>query len=344
MEEFYVYLPSNASSDVYPNNTATHFKVNLAQPLHLEGNWRTAMVELSYSNSVNTINGEAIELYEASEPVKIEEWRPESHGRYMRIIMMIGNSSKVKHNAFILKIELSSIDRDYEYAYLTMWSDNKEVEQKFKPLIDRKIKDTTGVRFTMSIDTPFGTTIPKYNFNLFIKPPPKLVKQVALLRNRYDTVEEMCLSLNRQMNIELFHAVPDRPNRLSVRNLKSGAHMILKHDLKYILGFKHDKIIHNQIAEFEAELDLSFALYIYSNIVRESRVGDSFVPLLRTLPIQHTRYGQTVNCTMQNPYFIDVAGNDFSNIEISIMNKAGKPYPLTPQSEVLITLKFIKVV
>ena len=343
MDEFYVYLPSNASSDVYPDNSATNFKVNLAQPLHLDGVWQTAVVQVVYQNTSKTINGEVIEMYELSKPVKIESWSPDSDGHYMRVIMLTGDNPDKNYITFILRIELTTIDHEYEYAYLTMWTDTKELEQGFKPLIDRKITDTAGFRFSVNISILRGKSYPKYNFNLFIKPPLKLIKQVSLLSNRYDTVDQMCRSLNRQLELDLFHVTADQPNRITVKNMNSEQHLILKNDLKYILGFKQDKITNNQLSEYEAQLDLSFALYIYSNIVRESRVGDSFVPLLRTIPMKRSRYGEIVNCTLQNPYFIDVAGTDFSNIEITIMNKAGKPYPISPQSEVLITLKFIKI-
>lgn len=45
---FYLTLPSNASFDVFPDNKASHFKVKLAKPVHLEGNWEMALVEIHY--------------------------------------------------------------------------------------------------------------------------------------------------------------------------------------------------------------------------------------------------------------------------------------------------------
>lgn len=44
-------LPSNASLDVYRNNSISCFRVELAQPLHLKGRWEVALTEISYPHS-----------------------------------------------------------------------------------------------------------------------------------------------------------------------------------------------------------------------------------------------------------------------------------------------------
>jgi len=50
-EGFYITLPSNASLDVFQNNTSSSYQVNLAQPLHLDGSWQVAMTEMSYPHT-----------------------------------------------------------------------------------------------------------------------------------------------------------------------------------------------------------------------------------------------------------------------------------------------------
>uniref|UniRef100_A0AAZ1WYR3 Uncharacterized protein n=1 Tax=Oreochromis aureus TaxID=47969 RepID=A0AAZ1WYR3_OREAU len=45
---FYVTLPSNASLNVFKNNTSSSFRVDLAHHLNLDGAWEVALTEISY--------------------------------------------------------------------------------------------------------------------------------------------------------------------------------------------------------------------------------------------------------------------------------------------------------
>ena len=50
--EFYMVLPSNASADMHPNNTATDFTVTLQNPIKLSPKkaWKVALMDISYSH------------------------------------------------------------------------------------------------------------------------------------------------------------------------------------------------------------------------------------------------------------------------------------------------------
>lgn len=45
---FYVTLPSNASLNVFKNNTSSSFREDLAQYLYLDGPWEVAVIKISY--------------------------------------------------------------------------------------------------------------------------------------------------------------------------------------------------------------------------------------------------------------------------------------------------------
>ena len=47
-DSFYVTLPSNSSMDTHPNNTLSHFFVNLPSRLSFEGDWEVALAEVTY--------------------------------------------------------------------------------------------------------------------------------------------------------------------------------------------------------------------------------------------------------------------------------------------------------
>lgn len=59
MDSVYLHLPSNASPDIYPNNTSSTFTIHLAKNIHLEGRWEAGLVELQYVDSIiNVREGE----------------------------------------------------------------------------------------------------------------------------------------------------------------------------------------------------------------------------------------------------------------------------------------------
>lgn len=50
--DFYAFLPSNASPDVYSDNKTSNFKTQLANRMELHGEWQAALVELHYPNTI----------------------------------------------------------------------------------------------------------------------------------------------------------------------------------------------------------------------------------------------------------------------------------------------------
>jgi len=68
-------------------------------------------------------------------------------------------------------------------------------------------------------------------------------------------------------------------------------------------------------------------MYIHSNIVSYSLVGDTKTPLLRVCNISG-KHGDEIRVTYTNPQYIPVACQDFETIEININNELDKPVPL----------------
>ena len=63
MSHFYITLPSDGSKDVFPGNTAAHFKTRLATPISLVGEWDVALYEIHYKrlwHAINPIDAEII--------------------------------------------------------------------------------------------------------------------------------------------------------------------------------------------------------------------------------------------------------------------------------------------
>lgn len=50
--DFYAFLPSNASPEVYPENKTSQFKIELSKRMELHGQWQAALIELHYPNTI----------------------------------------------------------------------------------------------------------------------------------------------------------------------------------------------------------------------------------------------------------------------------------------------------
>ena len=52
MESLRVFLPSNASMDVFPNNKPSDFKIEMNPPLRLEGEWEVGVENICYHSAI----------------------------------------------------------------------------------------------------------------------------------------------------------------------------------------------------------------------------------------------------------------------------------------------------
>lgn len=69
---FYITLPSNASSKIYPENTISTYTTKLAKPIDLKGTWEVALTEAQYPHTWSTIDGDEGMYFIASptEPIQ----------------------------------------------------------------------------------------------------------------------------------------------------------------------------------------------------------------------------------------------------------------------------------
>ena len=74
MSHFYITLPSDGSKEVFPGNTAAHFKTKLTTPISLVGEWDVALYEIHYKRLWHVINPiDAEIIYEVNPPSTPEE-------------------------------------------------------------------------------------------------------------------------------------------------------------------------------------------------------------------------------------------------------------------------------
>ena len=59
MDSFKVYLPSNVSDHLYPDNSPCNYRTRFAQPIDLDGHWEVGLESILYSTNVNDENEKA---------------------------------------------------------------------------------------------------------------------------------------------------------------------------------------------------------------------------------------------------------------------------------------------
>ena len=52
MDTFRVYLPSNASTNLYPDNTSSNYTTSFYQPLQLQGSWEVGVESVFYASEI----------------------------------------------------------------------------------------------------------------------------------------------------------------------------------------------------------------------------------------------------------------------------------------------------
>ena len=55
-DEFTIDLISNASMEIFNDNTLASFRNQFSQPIQLQGEWQVALTSLSFPTNINNVN------------------------------------------------------------------------------------------------------------------------------------------------------------------------------------------------------------------------------------------------------------------------------------------------
>jgi len=169
-----------------------------------------------------------------------------------------------------------------------------------------------------------------------IKAPPKLI---------YNDINNF-LTLNVGYVEDGIKCFPDLgeelENLLGLRNRKKNTNYYeITNSMANIVfnGIENkDKIQAYHPVEISAGLH---SMYMYSDVVYPSLVGDTFAPLLRVIEIPRKhKFGETIHITYQSPQYRPVRLNEFETIEISIKDDSGIEIPFK-FGRVTVTLHFV---
>jgi len=131
-----------------------------------------------------------------------------------------------------------------------------------------------------------------------------------------------------------------RTQKVFVR-LPPNVNLELTETFAQTLGFERHKFIGGSeyVSTFAADVNRSFAtMFIYCDVVRESIVGDTTVPLLRTLNVEG-RYGDIIQKIYHTPTYVPLQRSYFDAIEINIRDDTGRLVPFE-SGKAIVTLHF----
>ncbi len=260
--DFYLTLPSNASTYLYPDNSVNDFRTQLPHEIRLKGKkWEAALAEFTYPLNSLTIRDGGAE----------------------------------NNNLFIVKTFV----------------------HEGEPTESEQFKITAGVYETIEsiiaqIDSRLEKTVQAKNITL-----------------RYD------------------------PQRRRVKyTIPKGLWLIFYGDLATALGFEPylkvgstaigDKNEGRYAPKFASVFNGRDLIYIYSDVIEAHVVGNSLVPLLRTVSPE----GESKRDTRTKEFLIQryypVRTSKFSEISIKITDQLGKLFPFETDGRSIIVLHFRK--
>jgi len=107
-----------------------------------------------------------------------------------------------------------------------------------------------------------------------------------------------------------------------------------------ILGFENEAITQTTTAKHSPDMRRGiYSLFIYCDVCSETVVGNTRVPLLRTVSFPLASFGETISVIYNNPIYIPCMKRTIDSIGIKVCDDSGRLIPFI-EGKTLITLHF----
>ena len=378
MDDFYVILPSNACPIVHPENSASKYSVSWDNPVNFEdfSQWKVALTELNFnhvSKSVNSGYGiryhmDRDEMYHFTFNLNIR--RKGTSTIYYPVPIIPGSHPPFdswdplhltcKDNRiriiskFKTELEFPSITDANVCGFSTKVVSSKEIANSLhemmsdmdfvvkEDILDFTVHSIVGdyrsIHFvdvqTFHFDRDFYWSNPKEMMVAIHKELPIVFKNVV-----YDQIKDR-ISFEMEYNI------------LGIRFLKG---------LNFVLGFEDD--FYNNVGKNNVGKTIVGVgvvpgdhppqvnrginnMYIYASICQPIQVGDSTVPLLKSVWIDNNKrlykFGEVQSISINNPMYVPICSSSINSVEINIRSDSGKLVPFIQGAVTSLTLHFKK--
>ena len=320
---FTVTLPSNSNMNSHPTNRGNNYVVKLSSPLNFSGqtlnedaSWEVALTILQYTNRFYDLR-ENCTLY----------------------LVMENYSAAAINSAYEKPKSVTELTTKFADANLTDMSD-----------VEKRILRT----FLAASHKPKGgsRTVTSYLYGKILAPAGDYRNPLLLVQNLINSSNLLFGTPRYSMNMGI--AVDGVTGRLTFRidNPYCGLYMFTESaSLVHALGLPPKAIDRLEPAVYGLDLagtktprfDAVHSLYVYSDIVKEQRVGDSMAPLLEIVPVRGVP-GNRIHYSVNPLTYLSVNRDYIDSINIVIMDEYGNPVVLPDDVEnVVCRLRFRRV-
>ena len=182
-----------------------------------------------------------------------------------------------------------------------------------------------------------------------LKTQPNTYDKITIPSGFYRRAAEICIKLNNLININISkkqtHASFEyNPQNDTVKiQVNENRKLIINKQLSMKLGFDINIFTSGiYIANRSADIHYdTHHFFVYSNVINEIPVGNSYVKLLRTVPTLEDSNERYITKIFDKPHYMNIASSFENVIEIGITTDEGTYFNFR-SGKVIITLHFIK--
>lgn len=312
----YLILPSN-SGDFSSNNTSS-YRVKLPNTLSFKGAWEVALTEIQYPvswNTVKTTKGQFTVVYVHNDmkiPLKIRI-QPGYYNTIDGLQHAINHAIEEEGRKLPSKLYMA------DFALHRLW----KLKENDRPAFDKFEKH--GYSMADMYARP----------ELVPKPPEMAPKTKKKEKDLQRLIQNVAKSDELRRNPPKRNMLSDilkisyskNQQRVKVHWLTESIKEIKFDDsLQFMLGFNKNRLLKPGINTADYNEDISGAentFFVYCNIVQPQYVGNSLIPLLRTVPVNLETLGATGHKEFTAPHYIGVLCNEFDTIQIEVRNDSG---------------------
>jgi hypothetical protein len=295
-QEFYITLPSNVKSNINnETNTISSYKTFLKKKItfHKEEKWKVGLAEISYTKSWYNVN--------KKHKIQIFDFNGSIH--------TFNKTAHYEDDVFAIKDKYKnsdvSIDGKKDMTHL-----NYHIDTYIKPGYYNSVELLCqSINESLSSFKGDLTECPKLTFDVNLYK----IKLHAGCISPNELKEVVYPELGEEINNIL--GLVDNKNKSLFDHVKKASFKKKMNPVEYP-GSNFNKGFHEgfRCADLNAGLQ---SLFIYSNIVDHSLVGNELAQLLRIVENpSNKKYGDVVTIEYQKPHFIPLQSNSFDSIEL----------------------------
>ena len=323
-DNFYLTLPSNASSTIRPCNKPQAFTVELAQPIELEGKWEAALTEIQFPNNWYNITEDC--KIEISIQIPLDSPTPAP------IVPVVSPDTLTAPQMDSMATSHSGADPVARAAAIRQQiAEDVARGRAAKAARDAiEAREEEAAQLARNVKT-MKVTIPRGNYQsvdslcnhmneLFSK---QYEFDNAAIKNKFKFEHPMKAMFNPE------HKRVEFKSDFAVASFKIAKDAQLTHMLGIAIvpdvpATKIFEITLPHSSNLEPALFQNYpAIYVYSNVVRVQMVGNTFAPLMRTVPIVGKK-ADIISETFFRPYYLPVDKGYIRSIEVELRNDAGE--------------------